>query len=108
MSVELPGPVAAYFEANRRFDVDAMLAPFAPDAIVIDEKRAHSGHEVIRAWIEEATLGARAVATPLQVEGGDGISAVIAAVSGAFPGSPVTLSFRFMLAGDRIARLEIA
>jgi ketosteroid isomerase-like protein len=108
MSDELPGPVAAYFEANKRFDLDAMLAPFAPDAVVVDEKRTYRGHDAIRAWIEEATLGARAVAIPRQVEGDGADRVVTAEVSGSFPGSPVTLGFRFGLTGDRIARLEIA
>lgn len=108
MPADLPAPIGAYFAANPTFDVDAMLAPFAADAVVFDEKRTRRGRDEIRAWIEEATVAARAVAVPQKVatQGGDHI--VTAEVSGAFPGSPVTLDFRFGLADDRIARLAIS
>ena len=107
MPPSLPEPVAAYFAANPGFDVDAMLAAFAEDAIVSDEKRTHRGRDAIRAWIVEATVGNQAVATPrsLRSEGADHV--VAAEVAGAFPGSPVMLTFRFALAADRIVRLAI-
>ncbi len=107
MSVQSADPIAAYLEANARFDAEAMLAPFAEDATVIDEKRTHEGRDALRAWIEEATIGNRAVATPLSVAPDGADRVMVAEVAGAFPGSPVTLTFRFTLAGGRIARLEI-
>lgn len=64
MTLSLPQPIAAYFNSNRTFDVDGMLAPFADDAIVHDEKQVHRGTKAIRAWIEEATVGNKAIATP--------------------------------------------
>ena len=103
----LPEPIAAYFEGNTRFDVDAMLAPFAEDAIVSDENRTHRGTAAIRAWIEEATIGNRALATPQALRVEDGDTLITAEVSGAFPGSPITLGFRFALEDERIARLAI-
>jgi len=107
MSVPLAKPVAAYFRANAAFDVDGMLAPFAEDAVVIDEGRAHRGRAEIRAWIEEATIGNRALAAPQEAAASGTTERVTAEITGAFPGSPITLGFRFTLAGDRIARLEI-
>lgn len=107
MSVQLPKPIAAYFAGNTRFDVDAMLAPFAEDALVGDERRTHKGYEPIKAWIEEASVGNQAVATPLSVTS-DGVDQVVVAqVAGKFPCSPIELTFRFTLANDRIARLDI-
>lgn len=108
MPAQLPSPVNAYFAANPAFNVNAMLAPFAPDAIVVDERETHTGLPEIRTWIVWATVGARAVATPVTVGEADGAWTVDARVAGDFPGSPVTLTFRFELDGDRIARLEIA
>jgi hypothetical protein len=52
------------FRGNERLDVDAMLAPFAEDAVVSDENRTHRGRQAIRTWIEEATIGNRAIAIP--------------------------------------------
>lgn len=62
--MELPEPINTYFAANRRLDVDGMLAGFAPDATVRDEHRTHQGHAELRRWIETASVGNRAVATP--------------------------------------------
>ena len=67
MSGSIPKPIAAYFEGNERLDVDAMLAPFAEDAVVSDENCTHRGRQAIRTWIEQATIGNRAVATPQSV-----------------------------------------
>ena len=53
MSARLPGPVSAYFAATKRYDVDAMLAPFAEGAVVKDEGREGHGLEAIREWMEE-------------------------------------------------------
>jgi hypothetical protein len=104
----LPAPVAAYFAANPGFDVAAMLAPFAADAVVSDERRRHVGTEAIRAWIEEATVGNRAVFTPEAWHEAGGRLVVQGTVAGAFPGSPVRLAFCFALADGQIAALDIS
>lgn len=103
----LPEPVAAYFAGNAQLDAAAMLAPFAPDAEVSDERQTHRGTAAIAAWIKDASLAASAIATPLDHRHQDGIDVVTGAVAGNFPGSPITLTFRFRLAGDRIAALHI-
>jgi len=46
-----------------------------------------------------------AIPEHVDVYGGGG--AVTALVTGRFPGTPVRLTFRFTVAGDRIAGLEI-
>jgi ketosteroid isomerase-like protein len=35
MLIELPKPIADYVEANARLDVDGMLNPFTPDAVLL-------------------------------------------------------------------------
>ncbi|WP_162806622.1 nuclear transport factor 2 family protein [Sphingosinicella terrae] len=107
MKIPLPDPIRAYFDANRRLDAEAMLAPFAPEAVVRDERRTHRGRDAIRAWILEASVASQAVAEPQSVRAEGGVERVAARVSGAFPGSPVILDFRFSLASGRIAALEI-
>jgi ketosteroid isomerase-like protein len=107
MRKELPPPLQSYFDAKNRQDIDGMLAPFAADATVRDERRTHIGHAAIRAWMEETTRKYRDTAAVSDVTAeGDGIC-VAAIVSGDFPGSPVTLRFVFTLEDGRIRRLEI-
>lgn len=107
MAVDLPNPIAAYMAASARLDADAILAPFAADAVVRDERQSHRGRDAIRAWIVDAALGNAAVPTPVAIARDGGDHVVTAKVSGSFPGSPITLAFRFTLAGDRIVALEI-
>lgn len=107
MSVDLPPPIAAYMAASARLDADAILAPFAADAVVRDERQTYRGHDAIRAWIVEAALGNAAVPTPVAITRDGGDHVVTAEVAGRFPGSPITLTFRFTLTGDQIVSLEI-
>jgi len=105
--VSLPQPIRSYFDANASFDIEGMVAPFAAHALVHDESRQHRGRHEIREWIAESTLKPRAVAVPTSVGAEYGKHCVIATVSGAFPGSPISLSFHFRLEGDEIAELKI-
>lgn len=108
MQIDLPLPIAAYMAAKARLDPDAMLIPFANDAVVLDERRTHRGRAAIREWIMQAAIAAKAIPTvrAMAIDGGDHI--VTAEISGDFPGSPVMLDFRFTLVDEHIARLEIA
>ncbi len=106
MTLQLPEPIAAYFEAKNREDVEAALAYFAAGAAVNDEKEVRTGHEAIRRWIED-TRRYHAVATPSSVSNVGGVTIVEANVAGDFPGSPVTLTYRFQLADRLIKHLEI-
>jgi hypothetical protein len=107
MAMTLPQPLADYFAANNKHDIDAMLVPFALDATVRDEGETHHGSVAIRTWMEATTSKYRA-----KVEVADAALNVEAwriagIVSGNFPGSPVTLHYEFTLDDDRITRLEI-
>ena len=104
----LPPPLQRYFDANAALDLDAMVAPFGETAIVQDEGEAHQGKDEIRAWIQQATIAASAIGAPKAILSDAQAHEVTAEVSGAFPGSPVMLAFRFVLDGDRIVKLEIA
>ena len=105
--MDLPSPIRAYFDANARLDPDAMLAPFAADAVVRDERRTHHGTAAIRAWIKQASVSLPAIATPEAIRS-EGLShEVTAQVAGNFVGSPTRLGFHFRLSDRRIAELEI-
>jgi hypothetical protein len=104
---DLPTPIAAYLDANARLDADGMLAAFANDAIVKDEGSERRGREAIKAWIESATIAARAVFAPdaCRREGEDFV--LEGPTAGDFPGSPIRFRFRLTLRDGEIACLEI-
>ena len=107
MTIQLPAPVADYFLAINRHDIDAMLAPFAAGAMVHDEGEEHVGHAAIRAWMVETTLKYRVTVVPQEAEEANGGTTVAGLVSGNFPGSPAKLRYGFTLSSDWISRLEI-
>ena len=107
MTIDLPQPIADYFAAKNRHDFDAMLAPFTADASVRDEGQTHSGHAAIRSWMEETTRRYRVTVEPNEATADGGNWKVSGLVAGDFPGSPATLRYRFSLADERIAGLEI-
>ncbi|WP_193334686.1 nuclear transport factor 2 family protein [Devosia beringensis] len=107
MSQILPAPLADYFAAANRHDIDAMLAPFAPDARVRDEGETHTGPTAIRAWLEHTTAKYRVTVEVIDAKIEGDTEVVTGRVSGNFPGSPANLTYRFTLGGDRIASLSI-
>ncbi|WP_426955692.1 nuclear transport factor 2 family protein [Muricoccus radiodurans] len=108
MTNEMPAPIAAYVAANTRLDADGMQASFAQNAVVRDDRGTHVGHDEIGAWIRSATIASRAVFTPEAWREQDGSIVVDGQTTGDFPGSPIRFTFRFMLKGEAIAKLEIA
>jgi SnoaL-like protein len=95
-----------YFDLARSEDREAYFAQFTDDAVVEDDGRTHRGIDEIRAWrtaVPDVTYDVTEVAPE-----GDGFVAT-AEISGAFPGSPVTLRFHFAEVVDgSIAALRIA
>jgi hypothetical protein len=107
MSSTLPEPIAAYFAAANRHDVDATLGPFSKTAVVIDEGRERTGLAAIREWIEETTVKYRPSAAVTSVTENAGDTVVMVRMSGTFPGSPIDIRYAFTLKDQSITRLEI-
>jgi ketosteroid isomerase-like protein len=105
-TIALPTPIASYFAADTA-NAEAVVRCFSEDAVVVDEDRTHRGPAAIARWKADATAQYQYTSEPLSVEASGRETIVIARVTGNFPGSPVTLRYRFTLAGDAIARLEI-
>lgn len=57
MSIEISGVVADHINAVNAFDTGAIIATFADDAYVNDNKREFSGIDRIRAWVEREMVG---------------------------------------------------
>ena len=57
MTRELPSIVAEHIRAVNAFDIEAIMATFAPDAYVNDNRREILGTEAIRRWVEREMVG---------------------------------------------------
>jgi hypothetical protein len=57
MTNQLTGVVAEHIRAVNAFDTDAIVATFAPDAYVNDNRREIVGIEAIRRWVEKEMVG---------------------------------------------------
>jgi len=107
MDHPLPPVFTAYFAADAAADADALAACFRPDATVLDEGRRHAGPEAVKNWMQEAKAKYHYTAEPLRWTRQGQTVTVSVRVSGSFPGSPIELTYLFVLPGDRIASLEI-
>jgi hypothetical protein len=106
MTDVLPPMVAAFVAAKNARDVDAQLACFAPAAVVLDEGHVYHGHDEIRGWIEAANARYSLRVRPLGYAGQGENGVLDAAVSGDFPGSPLTFRYRMRFGDDKIVSLR--
>jgi hypothetical protein len=104
--LDLPEPIAAYFDADKR-DGEAVARCFTKQGMVVDEGQTHSGPAAIKAWKTAASANYSYTTEPLAVEQKDGRYIVTCRLTGNFPGSPVLLRFSFHLERGKIASLEI-
>ena len=107
MPVDLPGPIAEYFAAEKARDALALAQCFVDDGVVHDEGGTFRGTNAIRDWNAEARKKYQHTVEPLSVIQRDGATIVAGKVAGDFPGSPVTLDHIFRLKGEKILSLEI-
>jgi hypothetical protein len=105
-SIDLPGPIAAYFAADKR-DSEAVSQCFTEDAIVKDEGHTHKGRAAIKQWKSDIRKKYQYTSEPFACEEKDGKTVVTSHLVGNFPGSPVDLRYFFKLQGDKIVSLEI-
>ncbi len=96
-----------YVEAANRFDATAAADCFTTDASVNDENQDYVGRDAIRAWVAETGRKYRPVFTVMRASVRDDDVSLSVAVSGQFPGSPVTLDYRLRLRDGRISVLTI-
>lgn len=107
MTIKMHPTLEDYFAATNRHDIAAMIADLADDAVVKDEGHEHRGLPAIREWMTETIRRYKFKAAPTSVARANDRTVVAVTVSGDFPGSPIALTYRFELAGQKIARLEI-
>ncbi|KQY26612.1 MULTISPECIES: nuclear transport factor 2 family protein [Rhizobium/Agrobacterium group] len=107
MTIKLPKAIEAYFEADRTGSPDAIAATFTSDGIVKDKGKTHRCGDAIRAWMADEAQQYSYTVEPFLIATDNGKSQVTAHAVGDFPGSPIDLRFFFVLAGDKVAELEI-
>jgi SnoaL-like domain len=107
MKVIMPPALATYFSAEETADIDVLERCFEPDAVVRDEGQVVRGLDAIKAWKLAARAKYRYRVEPLSVSREGATATVLARLTGSFPGSPVEVTYRFGLAGDKVASLEI-
>ncbi len=107
MPIDLPKPIADFVAANARLDLDAMVEPFALDAIVLDNGKWFEGHASVRTLFEHEVVPVKAIFTPETVRHEAGRIVVEGPAHGEFPGSPLHFTYDFMLENDAIKALEI-
>ncbi|MBM0171152.1 nuclear transport factor 2 family protein [Altererythrobacter sp. C41] len=107
MAIDLPRPIADYFEADKGLNAEAVAACFAPVAVVRDEGHSYAGRDAIRRWKDQSSAKYTYTAEPFSIADEDGRIVVTCHVVGDFPGSPVDLRYFFALDGGEIAELEI-
>ena len=106
-SATLPGAVTRYLEAANGFDALVAADCFTADAAVRDESRDYLGRDAIRAWVAETSGKYRPTFTVMRASTrGDDVSLALA-VSGQFPGSPVTLDYVLRIHDGKISTLTI-
>jgi hypothetical protein len=105
-SLDLPKPIAAYFDADRR-DSETLAQCFTENAVVKDEGHTHNGRAAIKQWKREASAKYEYTSEPFACEQKEGRTVVSSRLTGNFPGSPVDLRFFFTLEGGKIDSLEI-
>ncbi|KQS69429.1 polyketide cyclase [Rhizobium sp. Leaf371] len=107
MTINLPKAIEAYFEADRTGRPDAIAATFTENGIVKDKGHTHQGRDAIRAWMANEAQQYSYTVEPFLIGTANGKTQVTAHAVGDFPGSPIDLRFFFVLAGDKVAELEL-
>ncbi|WCL52916.1 nuclear transport factor 2 family protein [Gimibacter soli] len=106
MTLDLPKPVSAYFEADRS-NKSKVGECFTEHATVIDERMTYTGRQAIQDWKDASDGKYSYTVDPFDI-GEDGDRVVVTAhLVGNFPGSPVDLRYAFTLEKDKISSLEI-
>ena len=103
--LNLPEPIQAYFDAERRDDQIAHC--FTRDAVVEDEGHAYTGPAAIQAWKTTASQKYTSTSEPIACTQEGGVTVVISHTVGNFPGSPLDLRYAFRLERGKIATMTV-
>ena len=103
MSIQLPAPIEHYIQIENSGALEAVPECFATDAIVRDEGQTFEGVAAIKNWMAATRKKYGHTVAPLEFAERGGQCVLKARLAGSFPGSPITVSFSFVLAGGKKA-----
>jgi ketosteroid isomerase-like protein len=103
-----PSVVEAWFAAHEGQQTDAELTTMTDDVVIIDQDETYRGLEAARGWISGSSREFTYTTTVLASASDGNATVVTARLEGDFPGGRADLSYRFVLAGDRISALTIS
>jgi hypothetical protein len=108
---QIPAVVTAHINAVNAFDTDAVMATFAPDALVHDNGREFRGTDAIRALITTDIVGAHVTMAVTETVSLPGVYVVRASYDGTFDKKglpdPLILTNYFVVHDDLISALVI-
>jgi hypothetical protein len=111
MTTALPAPVQSYIDACNAFDLEALTACFAADALVNDIRREFRGLASIRGFLEREIIGDRVTMEVSEGREHHGNFIVDAKMDGEYEKTglpnPLILTHYFSVRGDRIVQLII-
>ncbi len=108
---KLPQIIRDHVDAYNNHDLDALMAVFAPDALVNDIQREFVGTEAIRAWTDKEIIGPNVTMAVEQAFDLHGNIIVRARMDGDYDKTglpdPLVLTYYFSLRNDLITQLII-
>jgi hypothetical protein len=108
---ELSGVIAEHVAAVNAFDIDAIVATFAPDAYVNDARREINGLTAIRAWVTKEMVGDHVTMEVREVVDHHGDIIVRARYDGAYDKTnlpdDLVMSNYFSVRDDKIVSLAV-
>jgi hypothetical protein len=112
MTTPLTGVIADHIKAVNAFDTDAVVATFAPDAYVNDNRREIKGIDAIRRWVEREMVGDKVTLDVREIVDHYGDIIVRAAYDGDYdksklPPGELIMSNYFSVRGSKIVSLAV-
>lgn len=108
---ELPPVVKDHIHAHNTSDPELLMATFASDALLNDNRREFLGHDAIRNWAAREVFGDKVTLDPQGAYAHHGNIVVRCNVDGTFDKSklpdPLVLTYYFSLSGEKITQLII-
>jgi hypothetical protein len=110
-TTELTGVVAEHIAAVNALDTDAVMATFAADAYVNDNRREFVGSDAVRRWVEREMVGDKVTIDVREVLEHHGDTVVRGAYEGDFDKTnlpdEIVLSNYFSVRDDKIVSLVV-
>jgi ketosteroid isomerase-like protein len=101
--MSLPQAVEQFVSATNDHDADALLAVFAPEAVVVDDGATFATEDELSGFIRNQIVAPKIVLTPISYDG----DRLVASGDGDFPGGPLTFAFTFATKDNLITHLSI-